>query len=412
MEVVCSRCCGLDVHKATVAACVWIKDPRGKTRKEVRTFGTMTDDLLLLSDWLSAHEVTHVAMESTGVYWKPVYAMLEGAFTVLVVNAHHIKAVPGRKTDVKDCEWIADLLAHGLLRGGFVPPSPIRDLRDLTRHRKCLIDERVREINRLHKLLETANIKLTSVASDVLGVSSRLMLQSLLDGTTDPDILAELAKGQLRKKLPELRAALTGLFAPHHRFMLENILTHIDMLNELIDRISEEVAVRLAPFADRMVWLRSIDGVDTRTIEVVISEIGVDMDRFPTDKHLASWAALCPGNHESAGKRKSGKTRKGNIWLRRALIQAAQSVARKRTGYLAALYQRLVRRRGKKKAVVAVAHAILVIIYHLLKNQCLYRDLGHDYFDKLNQTRIQHHHVRRLQHLGFKVILERVEDAA
>jgi len=412
MEVMYPRCCGLDVHKQTVTACVWIKEENKLPKKEVRMFHTMTADLLVLRDWLASHKVTHVAMESTGVYWRPVYAVLEDDFTVLVVNARHIKAVPGHKTDVKDGEWIADLLAHGLLRGGFVPPEPIRDLRDLTRHRRSLTDERVREVNRLHKLLEIAGIKLTSVASDVLGVSSRLMLEALLEGTTDPDVLADLAKGQLRKKLPDLRRALTGRFEPHHRFMLENILTHIDMLDELIGRIGEEVAVRLAPFAKQVAWLDSIDGVDRRTLEVIISEIGVDMSRFPTDKHLASWAALCPGNNESAGKRTSGKTRKGNVWLRRALTQSAQAVSRKKKGYLGAQFQRLVRRRGKKKAVVAVAHSILVIAYHLLKNQSSYRDLGYDYFDRLNKARIQRHHIRRLQELGFKVTLEPMEEAA
>src|SRR5512139_461186 len=316
MEVIYKRCCGLDVHKEIVVACLLIREG-GKVVKEIRTFLTMTVDLVVLHDWLKAHEVTHVAMESTGIYWKPIFNLLEGSFEVLLVNASHIKAVPGKKTDIKDCEWIADLLSHGLLRGSFIPPQPIRDLRDLTRYRKSLADERVREINRLQKLLETANIKLASVASDVLGASGRAMLEALLGGRTSPEVLADLARGTLRKKLPQLRKALEGRFRPHHRFLLGQILAHLDFLDESITAVSEEVAVRLRPFSSQVELLKTIPGIEQRAAETIISEIGVDMTRFGTARHLASWAGVCPGNNESAGKRKSGKVRKGDRWLKR-----------------------------------------------------------------------------------------------
>jgi transposase len=412
MQVVFTRCCGLDVHKKTAVACVRIQGADGKAHTEVRTFSTMTFDLLVLHDWLVAHQVTHVAMESTGVFWKPVYNLIEDRFTVLLVNAAHIKAVPGRKTDVKDCEWIADLLAHGLLKGSFIPPEPIRDLRDLTRYRKTLIDERVREVNRLHKLLESANLKLTSVATDVMGVSGRTMLDALLRGSVDPEVLAELAKGRLRNKLPELRQALDGRFRSHHRFMLEQILNHLDYLDEAIAKISEEVANRTVPFAKMIELLCTIPGVDVKTAHTIISEIGTDMSRFPTDAHLASWAGLCPGNHESAGKRKTGRTRKGNQWLRRALIEAAWAASRTKKTYLSSQYHRLVARRGKKKAAVAVAHSILIIVYHLLSNGSRYKELGDDYFIKLNAPRAQHHYVKGLEKLGFNVTLIPTQKAA
>jgi transposase len=411
MEVIHKRCCGLDVHKDTVVACLMIREG-GKVHKEVRTFLTMTVDLVVLHDWLKAHEVTHVAMESTGIYWRPVFNLLEEDFTVLLVNAAHIKTVPGRKTDVKDCEWIADLLSHGLLRGSFIPPEPIRDLRDLTRYRKSLTDERVREVNRLQKFLEAANIKLSSVANDVMGASGRAMLEALTAGSTDPQILSELAKGRLRKKLPELRKALEGRFRPHHRFMVGEILTHIDFLDEAIERISQEVSCRIVPFSKTVEVMDLVPGINQRVAEGILSEIGVEMSCFPTDGHAASWAGVCPGNNESAGKRKSGKTRKGDRWLRRYLIEAAWAASRKKGSYLSALYHRLVVRRGKKKAIIAVAHRLLVIIYHMLKDQGSYRELGPDHFNKVNAAHVQCHHVRRLESLGFKVILEPVAKAA
>lgn len=405
MEIVYPRCCGLDVHKETVVACVSIREG-GKVQKEVQTFRTMTSDLLALHDWLMAHKVTHVAMESTGIYWKPVFNLLEGSFKVLLVNAAHVKAVPGRKTDVRDCEWIADLLAHGLLKGSFIPPQPIRDLRDLTRYRKSLSDERVREVNRLQKLLESANIKLSSVATDVMGISGRAMLEALVGGHTDPETLAELARGKLRKKLSLLREALQGRFRPHHRFLLEQILSHIDFLDEAIESVSKEVQDRIHPFLKEINLLTTMAGVKQRVAENVISEIGVDMSWFPTHRHLASWTGLCPGNNESAGKRKSGKTRKGDRWLKRFLLEAAWAVSRAEGTYLWALYHRLARRRGKKKAIVAVAHAIVVIAYHILKEKVPYYELGADHFDRLNITHIKHHFVKRLEGLGFKVTLE------
>lgn len=411
MEIVYKRCCGLDVHKETVVACVMIREAE-KVDREIRTFRTMTLDLLVLHDWLLGHRVTHVAMESTGIYWKPVFNVLEDSFRVLLVNAAHIKAVPGRKTDVRDCEWIADLLSHGLLKGGFIPPEPIRDLRDLTRYRKSLTDERVREINRLQKLLESANIKLSSVATDVMGLSGKAMLEALISGSTDPQVLADLARGKLRKKLPLLREALQGRFRPHHRFLLGQILSHLDFLDEAIEQLSKEVEDQIVPFSKEIELLDTIPGVDRKTAQLMVAEIGVDMSRFPTHRHLASWAGVCPGNNESAGKRKSGKTRKGNRWLYRYLIEASWSITRSKGTYLYALYHRLVPRRGKKKAAVAVAHAILVIAYHILKNQVSYNELGPDYFDKLNVTQIKRHHIRRLEGLGFKVVIEPLNKAA
>ncbi len=411
MEVIYKRCCGLDVHKEIVVACLLIRG-EGKVVKEIRTFLTMTSDLVLLHDWLQAHQVTHLAMESTGIYWKPVFNLLEESFTVLLVNAAHIKAVPGRKTDVKDCEWIADLLSHGLLRGSFIPPEPIRDLRDLTRYRKSLTDERVREVNRLQKFLEAANIKLSSVATDVMGVSGRAMLEALTAGSTDPEVLSNLAKGRLRKKLPELKKALEGRFRAHHRFMVAEILTHLDFLDEAIERVSQEVVNRVVPFSKMVELMDRVPGINQRVAEGVLSEIGVDMSCFPTHRHAASWAGLCPGNNESAGKRKSGKIRKGNQWLRRYLVEASWAAVRKKGTYLSALYHRLVVRRGKKKAIVAVAHALLVMIYHIFKDQVPYRELGSGHFDKINAVYVKRHHIKRLENLGFKVILEPISQAA
>jgi len=411
MEVICRRCCGLDVHKKIVVACVLIWE-EGKLSKEIRTFGTMTFELLTLHDWLLAHKVTHVAMESTGIYWKPIFNLLEGNFEVLLVNAAHIKNVPGRKTDVKDCEWIANLLCHGLVKGSFIPPAPIRDLRDLTRYRKSLTDERVREVNRLHKLLESANIKLSSVASNVMGVSGRAMLELLVSGGTDPEVLAELARGKLRKKLPLLREALKGRFRPHHGFLLGQILSHLDYLDEAIEQLSQEVQKQIPPFSKQIDLLKTIPGVEQRIAEGIVAEIGIDMSRFPTHRHLASWAGVCPGNNESAGKHKSGKTRRGDRWLFRVLLEGAWAVTRTEDTYLNSFYHRLVPRRGKKKAVVALVHSMIVIIYHVLKEEVPYHELGTNYFDQVNVTHIKNHHIRRLESLGFKVVLEPLAEAA
>jgi transposase len=407
MEQVFERVCGLDVHKATIAACVRVPDGKGKRVQYVQTFGTTTADLLALRDWLEAHGVTHVAMESTGVYWKPVYYVLEARVTCLLVNATHVKKVPGRKTDVQDCAWLAQLLEHGLLRGSFVPPAPIRELRDLTRYRKSLIQERAREANRVHKLLEDAGIKLATVARDVLGTSGRAMLEALVQGTSDPAVLAELARGRMRAKLPALRQALAGHFRPHHAFLAIQILAHLDHLEGTVATLSERIAAVLAPFADAVQRLDTIPGVNQRTAEVLIAEIGVDMSRFPSDRHLASWAGLCPGNDESAGKRRTGKTRKGNIWLRGALVEAALGATRTKNSAVAARYRRVLRRRGHKKAIVAVAHSLLVAAYHVLAHQTTYRELGADYYDRRHTERLTRRAVQTLEQQGYRVTLER-----
>jgi transposase len=406
MEQLIERCCGLDVHRDTVASCVRVLGPNGKRQQEVRTFGTTTAELLALRDWLEAHGVTHVAMESTGVYWKPVVYVLEETFTCLLVNAAHIKQVPGRKTDVKDCVWIAQCLECGLLRGSFVPPAPIRELRDLTRHRRVLIEERTRAANRLHKLLQDAGIKLASVATNILGVSGRAMLEALVHGRTDPEVLADLARGRLRKKLPALREALAGRFRPHHAFLVSQLLAHMDYLEEAISAVSTEVEGRLAPFAQHLTHLDTIPGIDRRTAEVLIAELGVDMSYFPSEHHLASWAAICPGNNESAGKHRSGRTRRGNRWLRTALVEAAWAGIRVEGSALGARYRRVMRHRGHKKAVVAVAHAMLRTVYHLLAEDTLYRELGADYYDRRHAERVRRRAIQLLERQGYRVILE------
>ena len=406
VDVVYERCCGLDIHKRSVVACLIVSGEAAEPRKEIRTFGTLTDELLELADWLAEAGCTRVAMESTGVYWKPIYNLLEGSFELLLVNARHIKQVPGRKTDVKDCEWIADLLRHGLLRASFVPDRAQRELRELTRYRTSLIRERTAEANRLQKTLEGANIKLGSVASNVLGVSGRQMLAALVAGTSDPSTMAVLARGKLRDKVPELERALTGRIGAHQRFMLAKQLAHLDALDELIEQVSAEVHERLHPFAAEVVHLDTIPGVGLRTAETLVAEIGTNLERFPSAGHLASWAGMCPGNDESAGKRRSGTTRTGDPWLRSALIEAAQAAARTRRSYLAAQYHRLAGRRGKKKALVAVGHSILVIAYHLLSRQAEYRDLGPTYFDQRDPERLSRRLVKRLQALGYSVSLE------
>lgn len=411
MQEMVDRCCGLDVHKATVMACVRIAKPKGK-EEQVRTFSTMTQDLLTLRDWLESMEVTHVAMESTGVFWKPVFNLLEDRFTTILVNPAHMKNVPGRKTDVNDAQWIADLLAHGLLTASFVPPRPVRDLRDLTRYRRALINDRTREVNRLQKFLEDAGIKLSSVASDVLGVSARRMIEAILAGTTDVDVLADLAKGTLRRKIPQLRQALTGHLRGHHAFLLTEILAHVDELDERLERLTAEIGKHMAPFEWAVHLVQDVDGMGRRTAEDILAEIGTDMTRFPTPSHLASWAAICPGHDETAGKRKSGRTRKGNKWLRSALVQAANSAARSKDNYLSAQYRHLVRRTGHKKAVVAVAHSILRILWFLLTNRVTYHDLGSDYFARRNREATTRRHVRQLEALGFRVELRPTDTSA
>jgi transposase len=412
MEVVYSRCCGLDLHKRTVVACLLTPGPRAKPVKEVRTFGTMTDDLLALADWLTAAGCTHVAMESTGVLWKPIFNLLEGSFELLLVNAHHVKTVPGRKTDVRDSEWLADLLRHGLLRASFVPDRPQRELRELTRYRTTLVRERSAEVNRLQKTLEGANIKLGAVASSLAGRSAREMIEGLLADNPDPARLADLARGRLREKLPELERALTGRVGPHQRFLLAQQLAHIDYLDAAVERVSLEIAERLCPFDGTLTRLETIPGVGRRVAEIVAAELGLEVARFPSAGHLAAWAGLAPGNHESAGKRLSGKTRKGSPWLRTALVEAAQAAARTKGTYLAAQYRRLAPRRGQKRAVVAVAHTILGIIYHLLHEQATYRELGATYFDERERQDVERRLVRRLEALGHTVTLKPNDPAA
>ena len=405
MEVLYERCCGLDIHKRIVVACVIVPGPSGQPVKEVRSFGTMTDDLLRLVDWLAATGVTHVAMESTGVYWKPVWNLLEEQFDLFLVNARHVKAVPGRKTDAKDCEWLADLLRHGLLRSSYVPDRDQRELRELTRYRTSLVQERSAEVNRLQKTLEGANIKLGDVATDIMGLSGRQMLAALVGGETNAGAMAQLAHGRLRDKLPELERALHGRVGPHQRFLLARQLAHIDFLDAVIAEVSAEIAERLRPFAEDLERLATIPGVGPRTAEVLLAEIGTDMSRFPTSAHLASWAGMCPGNDESAGKRHSGKTRKGSPWLRSTLIEAARAAGRSKRTYLAAQYHRLAARRGSKRATVAVGHTILVIAYHLLSDGDVYRDLGDRYFDERDRHTVERRLVARLEGLGYTVSL-------
>jgi transposase len=401
MQAVYERCCGLDVHKRTVVACVIT--PRGK---EIRTFSTMTKDLLKLADWLERERVTHIAMESTGVYWKPLFNLLEDHFTVLVVNAQHIKAVPGRKTDMKDAEWIAELLRHGLVRPSFIPDRPQRELRELTRYRRSLLQQRSQVINRIQKVLEGANIKLASVAADVVGVSGRGMLEAMVQGIEDSQVLAALAKGRMRQKQTALGEALSGVVGPHQRLLLSSHLRHLDFLDGEIARLDQEVEARMRPFEEALERLDEIPGVGRRGAEEVVAEIGTDMTRFPAAAHLASWAKLCPGNNESAGKRKTESTGHGNKWLRRTLVEAAWGAARTRGSYLSAQYHRLAARRGAKRAAVAVAHTILVVIYHMLRFGTQYLDLGDLYFDERDRKATVRRAVTRLQRLGYRVSLE------
>ena len=402
MDVLHERCAGLDVHKKMVMACRVSPDAEGRPTKVVRSFKTTTAELLLLAEWLGEVGVTHVAMESTGAYWQPIWNLLEHRFTLLLANARHMKAVPGRKTDVKDAEWIADLLRHGLLQPSFVPELDGREIRELARYRDALVQERTAELNRLHRTLERGNIRLGSVASDLSGQSARAMLAQLLAGERDAAVLAELAQGRMRTKLPDLREALEGKFGTHQAFLVSRQLEHIDELERLIAEVGEQLAERQRPFETELGLLDTIPGVGRYIAEVILAEIGTDMGQFPSAGHLASWAGLCPGNHESAGKRKSGKTRKGSKWLRRNLVIAAQAAARGKT-YLAALYRRLVVRKGAKKAAIAVAHALLVIAYQLLKQRTTYVDLGADYFERRQQERVVPQLIKRLESFGYVV---------
>jgi transposase len=406
MDVIYPRCCGLDIHKKTVVACLLTSEAGQLPAQTTRTFSTMTADLLALADWLHAAGCTHVAMESTGVYWRPIYNILEGLFTLLVVNAQHMKVVPGRKTDVKDAAWIAELLRHGLLRGSFIPSKPQRQLRELTRHRTTLVQDRARVINRLQMVLEDANIKLASVVTDIRGISARAMLEALIAGERDVAALAELARGRMRTKRDQLAAALRGYFTAHHSFLVTEYLSQIDYLDEAIDRVSAAIDQHLVAEQEAVALLDTIPGVSPRTAEILLAEIGTDMTRFPNARHLASWAGMCPGHYESGGKRLGGKTRKGNRWLRQALVEVAHVASKMKQTYLAAQYRRIAARRGKKRALIAVGHTILCLVYTLLIRKQSYQDLGAAYFDTLDQHRVERRLVQRLERLGYQVSLQ------
>ena len=402
MQVLYERCCGLDVHKKSVTVCAIT--PEGK---EIQTFGTMTGDIIALVDWIKSKGCSHVAMESTGVYWKPLYNLLEiEQIETLVVNAKHIKAVPGRKTDVKDAEWIADLLRHGLLKGSFIPGRDQRELRELVRYRRSLINERSREVNRLQKVLEGCNIKLSSVASDITGVSAKAMLKAIIDDAGDPVLIARLAKGKLKNKQKELEKALLGLVGPHQKMILTAQLNHIEFLDQQIIELDQEIEARLHPFELELEILDSIPGIGRRTAEDILAEIGTDMHRFPSSAHLASWAGMSPGNNESAGKRKSGKTTKGNKSLRATLVLAARAAAKSKNTYLSAQYRRIAARRGGNRAAVAVGHSILVMTYQMLKKRESYKELGSDYFDQRKKESVIKNSIKRLESLGLKVTVE------
>jgi transposase len=450
MQVVHTRCAGIDVHKRQVTVCALWNDQQGDLQKEIRTYATMTADLLKLGDWLASLEIRQLAMESTGVYWKPIWNILEASFSLMLVNAQRIKHVPGRKTDVKDCEWIAQLLRHGLLQASFVPPPQIRDLRELTRLRARTVQEHTRIANRVQKVLEDANIKLASVATDPLGVSGRAMIKALAEGNEDPKALAQLARQRLRAKIPQLEAALDGRMREHHRWLLGELLRQLEQVECAIGRLEERIemvagegplepppqglgsgpcehdaseaepaarVVQLQPDLQTAVkrtvgcWT-SIPGIDRKVGLALAAEIGTDMDQFPSSRHLASWATMCPGCNQSAGKRKSSRTGNGNPWLRRVLTQAAWAASRTKGSYLNALYHRLAARRGKKRAIVAVGHSILVIAWHLQKRGVRYEDLGADWFDNLNLEGSKRYHTRRLEKLGYKVTLEPIEESA
>jgi transposase len=408
MDVIYKRCCGLDIHKKSITACIITPNDR-----EIRTFTTMTEEILSLVDWIKEKRCTHVAMESTGVYWKPIYNVLEAEeIKVLVVNAKHIKTVPGRKTDVKDAEWIAELLQHGLLTGSYIPDRKQRELRELVRYRRSLIDERAREINRIQKVLEGANIKLSAVVSNINGKSSRLMLKGLIKGDYNPEDLAKLAMGRMKSKKKELTQALQGFMGHHQRMMLTTQLQHIDFLDEQISKLDAEVRERMRPFDREIDLLDTIPGVNRRAAEQILAEIGTDMSRFPSAKHLTSWAGMAPGNNESAGKRKSGKTTKGNKKLQNALIEAARAAARTKNTYLSSLYHNIAARRGKNRAAVAVGRTILESIYYMLTRNQPYIELGPDYLLQQKKDAVVKRSIKKLQSLGYVVNLEKRDEVA
>lgn len=406
METILQCCAGLDVHKESVEACVRRIEPSGQIHQQTRHWGTMTGDILMMADWMAAQGVTHVAMESTGVFWKPIFNILEGRFKVLLVNARHLKQVPGRKSDVRDCQWIGQLLQHGLLKGSFIPPLPQRELRDLTRHRTQLVEEKTRTSNRIEKVLQDANIKLGSVVSEVMGVSGRAMIEALIDGKKDPAQIADLARRQLRGKIPQLEKALNGHVTEHHRFLLRLLWKELTQQEALIAEVETKIEQMTDSLAAQIERLDAIPGVDRRVAEVVLAEVGPDMSPFPTHRHVAAWAGMCPGNEESAGKRRKKRITPGDRWLKRTLVQAGWAASHTKNSYLASQYRRLLGRRGKKRALVAVAHSILVIAYHILKEATTYSDLGGDFFDRLEPERLKRYYVKRLERLGHTVTLE------
>lgn len=402
METLHERCAGLDVHKDTVVACVRIASGRSAQR-ELKTFATTTSGLLELHDWLGEHAVTHVAMEATGVYWKPVWHLLDDDFELILANASHIKAVPGRKTDVNDATWIADLLAHGLIRASFVPPTPIQELRDLTRARKQLVQERTRYVQRIQKVLEDANLKIASYMSDLLGKSGRAVLNALVEGYTSPEVLVSLTSGRLKASRAELLEALRGRVTKHHRFMLKLHLRQIDQIDSSIEELEAQARAAIEPFRPQLEQLKAIPGISDTAAHVLLAEIGTDMSVFPSSSHLLSWAGMCPRSDESAGKRRSTRLRKGAPWLKATLVQIAWPATRRKDSYFRALFHRLKARRGPKKAIVAVAASILTTVYHLLRDGTVFQDLGTGHFDSLNRDRAAKSLVRRLQALGFEV---------
>lgn len=409
MQSMITRCAGIDVHQATIVVTVRVPDDTGGRRHETQTFGTMTADLLAARAWLQAYGVTHVAMESTGVYWRPLYYLLEDVVTVLLVNMRHLQTVPGRKTDVRDSEWLAQLLEWGLLTSSLVPPAPIRELRELTRYRKRQIEDRAQEVNRLYRVLEDAGLKLASVMTDVMGRSGRAMLEAILKGSTDATALAELARGRLRRKLPALRLALVSQFRANHAFLVTQILSKVDFLEEQIGALTEEIDRQLAPFEPVIAKLTTIPAVARRTAVTILVETGGDMTKFPSAGHLCSWAAMCPGQNESAGKRHASKTRDGNRYLRGALIESGLAATRAKGTALQARYYRVKRHRGHKKAIVAVGHQMLEIAYFIMRDGVSYTELGADYFDRRNKERATRRHVKQLEALGYRVT---IEDAA
>lgn len=406
MQVIHARCAGLDVHKKTVVACVIISQPEGGVEEHTATFGTMTADILALSDWLKGHGVSHAAMESTGVYWRPIYQLLEGQFTLLVANAQHIKRMPGRKTDVTDAQWLADLLRHGLIAPSFVPAQPQRELRELTRHRSNVAGRRAQCINEVHRTLEGTNIKLSSVVTDITGVSATDMLQHLLAGQTDPEVLAQLARGLLRKKIPQLRQALQGTVRAHQQLILSQLLADIEACDEQVLALNEEIARRLQAEQQIIERLDEIPGVNRKVAEVVVAELGTDMKRFGSPSRAAAWSGMCPANRESGGRRYRARSRFGNKHLKSALVEAGRAAGRSKDTYLGAQYRRLTARRGNRRAALAVGHSILTISYHLMDRGTRFQELGADYFDRRNPERVKQRLVARLEKLGYKVSLE------